>query len=51
MVTITTIIKYFNERQDPQAILAYIEGNLARWVIHHIQTLDKSAATFLQQKN
>ena len=42
------IIKYFTERQDPQAIAAYIEGNLNSWTIHHIQTMDAEMATFLQ---
>lgn len=42
------IIKYFTERQDPQAIAAYIEGNLNAWMIHHIKTMDAEMATFLQ---
>ena len=42
------IIKYFKERQDPQAIAAYIEGNLNAWTIHHIKTMDTEMATLLQ---
>lgn len=42
------IIKYFTERQDPQAIAAYIEGNLNSWTTHHIKTMDADMARFLQ---
>ena len=42
------IIKYFAERQDPQAIAAYIEGNLNAWTIDHIKTMDAQMAAFLQ---
>ena len=45
------IIKYFTERQDPQAIAAYIEGNLNSWTIHHMQTMDAEMATFLQSNS
>ena len=41
------IINYFKERQDPQAIAAYIEGNLERWTIHHINTMDVEMADFI----
>ena len=44
------IIKYFTERQDPQAIAAYIEGNLCSWTTHHIKTMDAEMATFLKTK-
>jgi hemerythrin len=44
-----SIMKYFKEHKDPKAILAYIEGGLTPWLIHHIQTMDTATAQFLQQ--
>ncbi len=45
------IIQYFGQRQDPQAIAAYIEGNLKAWTLHHIKTMDTALSTFLQNHN
>ncbi len=39
-----SIIKYFDERKDPNAIMAYIKGNLKAWMINHVKTMDTAAA-------
>jgi hemerythrin len=39
-----SIIKYFDERRDPNAIMAYIEGNLKAWMIDHVKTMDRVMA-------
>lgn len=44
-----SVIKYFEEHQEPNAISAYIAGNLTPWLIHHIETMDTMTAMFLQQ--
>lgn len=44
-----SIIKYFEEHKDTNAIHAYIEGNLTPWLINHIETMDTVTAMFLQQ--
>ena len=44
-----SIIKYFEEHKDTNAIHAYIEGNLTPWLINHIKTMDTMTAMFLQQ--
>ena len=45
-----SVIKYFLEHKEPNAISAYIEGNLTPWLKHHIETMDTMTAMFLQQK-
>lgn len=42
-----SVIKYFEEHKEPNAISAYIDGNLAAWLIHHIETMDTMTAMFL----
>lgn len=39
-----SIIEYFDTRKDPNAILAYIDGNLQRWMIDHVKTMDSVMA-------
>lgn len=46
-----SVIKYFLENKEPNAISAYIEGNLTPWLKHHIETMDTMTAMFLQEKN
>lgn len=43
-----SIIQYFQEHKDINAIHAYIEGNLTQWLINHIETMDTVTAVFLQ---
>jgi len=43
-----SIIEYFDERRDPNAILAYINGNLKAWMIDHIKTMDTVMAKHAQ---
>ena len=43
-----SIIKYFDERRDPNAILAYINGNLKAWMIDHVKTMDTVMAKHSQ---
>lgn len=43
------LVKYFDENRDPKAITAYIDGNLTKWLVHHIETMDTITAQFLQQ--
>jgi len=45
------LIKYFEKTKDPRAIATHIEGNLEKWLIHHIQTMDTVTAQFLAQNN
>ena len=45
-----SIIKYFQTHQDTKAIRAYIEGNLKSWMIHHVETMDASAAKFIKEE-
>ena len=44
------LVKYFEKTQDPRAIKIHIEGNLEKWLIHHIQTMDTVTAQFLAQQ-
>jgi hemerythrin len=43
-----SLVNYFEKNKDTKAIVAYIEGNLSLWLIHHIQTMDAMTAKFLQ---
>jgi hemerythrin len=43
-----SVQKYFEKHKEPSAITAYIQGNLAPWLIHHIETMDTMTAQFLQ---
>jgi len=45
------LVKYFDKNRDPKAISAYIEGGLTRWMIHHVETMDTQAATFIQEND
>ena len=44
-----SLIKYFSQRKESNAILAYIQGNLVGWSLHHVATMDKEMATFLKE--
>jgi len=44
------LVKYFEKTKDPRAIATHIEGNLEKWLIHHIQTMDTVTAHFLAQQ-
>jgi hemerythrin len=44
-----TLINYFEKNKDTKAVAAYVEGNLERWFIHHIETMDTMTAMFLEQ--
>jgi len=46
-----SIIKYFDERRDPNAIMAYIKGNLKAWMIDHVKTMDMAMAEHSKSKN
>lgn len=46
-----SIIKYFDERRDPNAIMAYIKGNLKAWMIDHVKTMDTVMAEHSKSKN
>jgi len=35
-----SLIKYFEKNSQANAIIAYIEGNLKKWLIHHMETMD-----------
>ena len=39
-----SLIKYFDKNQNPKAIIAYIDGNLEKWLLHHIETMDAAVA-------
>lgn len=43
-----SLINYFEKNKDSKAIIAYLDGNLSLWLIHHIQTMDTITAKFLQ---
>lgn len=43
------LTKYFEKHKDTKAIYVYIEGNLEKWLVHHIETMDTMTALFLQQ--
>lgn len=45
-----SLIKYFDTNKDPKAIIAYLDGNLVRWLIHHIETMDTMTAQFLKER-
>ncbi|MBC8237019.1 MAG: hemerythrin family protein [Helicobacteraceae bacterium] len=45
------LVKYFEKTKDPRAITIHIEGNLEKWLIHHIQTMDTVTAQFLAQNH
>ncbi|MBN2816468.1 MAG: hemerythrin family protein [Campylobacterales bacterium] len=40
--------KYFDTNRDTKAIVAYLDGNLVKWIIHHIQTMDTVSAMHIQ---
>lgn len=42
-----SLIKYFEKHKEPNAVIAYIDGNLARWTLHHAQTMDAEMADSL----
>ncbi|MBT5933773.1 hemerythrin family protein [Sulfurimonas sp.] len=44
------LIKYFDGNREPNAILAYIHGNLVAWSLHHVETLDAEAAEYFSKK-
>jgi hemerythrin len=44
-----SIIKYFDERRDTNAILAYIEGNLKAWTLDHARTKDSVMASHAKE--
>ena len=44
------LIKYFDSNREPNAILAYIHGNLVAWSLHHIETMDAQAAKYISSK-
>lgn len=44
------LIKYFDANREPNAILAYIHGNLVAWSLHHIETMDDGAAKYISSK-
>lgn len=39
-----SLIKYYDKNREPKAVIAYIAGNLERWLIHHMDTMDRAAA-------
>lgn len=45
-----SLIEYFAKNQDPRAVTAYIDGNLEKWLIHHIQTMDTVTAKHLAER-
>lgn len=44
---LNSLINYFQKHQEPNAVIAYIDGNLARWALHHAQTMDAEMADAL----
>jgi len=46
---LNSLINYFQKHKEPNAIIAYIDGNLARWTLHHAQTMDGEMADFLSK--
>ncbi|MDF1875081.1 hemerythrin family protein [Sulfurimonas sp. SAG-AH-194-I05] len=46
---LTSVAKNFEEGEgDFLLITAYVDGSLAPWLVHHIETLDTVTAAFLQ---
>jgi len=45
---IKSVIKYFKERQDAQAITAYVNGTLVAWTLNHIKTMDIPMAKYVK---
>ena len=45
------IIKYFEEKRDTNAIMAYIKGNLKAWMLDHVRTMDTLMAEHCQSVN
>ncbi|WP_434579627.1 hemerythrin family protein [Sulfurimonas sp. NW15] len=45
------IIKYFEEKRDTNAIMAYIKGNLKAWMLDHVKTMDTLMAEHFQSAN
>lgn len=45
------LIKYFDANREPNAILAYIHGNLVAWSLHHVETMDSQAAQHISNKH
>ncbi|MEA3371560.1 MAG: hemerythrin family protein [Campylobacterota bacterium] len=43
------LIKYFDKNRDVNAIIAHIDGNLARWVLYHMETMDAVMAKYLEE--
>ncbi len=37
---LASLIKYYEKNLQPNAVIAYIEGNLKKWLIHHMETMD-----------
>lgn len=35
-----SLIKYYEKNLQPNAVIAYIEGNLKKWLVHHMETMD-----------
>jgi len=46
---LTSLVKYFSERGESNAILAYIEGNLIGWSLHHVETMDADMAKYVTE--
>lgn len=40
--------KYFDTNRDTNAIVAYLDGNLVKWLLHHIETMDTVTAMHIQ---
>lgn len=43
------LIKYFDKNRDTRAIVAHIDGNLVRWVLYHMETMDGAMAKFIEE--
>ncbi len=46
---LSSLIKYFDTNRDTKAIIAYLDGNLVKWLLHHIETMDTITAQFLKE--
>ncbi|MEA1983041.1 MAG: hemerythrin family protein [Campylobacterota bacterium] len=46
---LASLRKYFDKNRDPNAVIAYIDGNLVKWMLHHIETMDTVTANFLKE--
>lgn len=44
-----SLMEYYDKNRDPKAIIAYIDGNLVKWLIHHIETMDTVTARYLSE--